>query len=63
MENELAKRIIKYKNGDFYSGHFLKGFRSGFGTMSWSNGDVYTGNWEKDLQSGQGKLVKKIKML
>ena len=61
MASRTGQGIFRYKNGDQYSGHFLKGQKSGYGTMSWRNGDIYTGYWERDMQNGQGKLTKKNK--
>lgn len=43
-----------YDNGYIYEGHFIKGQRSGLGTLLLPAGDRYEGMWENDQFHGQG---------
>lgn len=35
--------VMKYANGDYYSGDFVHGLMHGSGKMNYSNGAVYIG--------------------
>jgi len=43
--------------GDEYTGEFVKGWRTGYGTMTWAKGDEYTGWWKNDRWHGKGTFT------
>lgn len=46
----------KYKNGDFYSGEWVKGKPHGAGKMQYADGSQYEGDWVNGIPSGKGKM-------
>jgi len=53
---ENGNGIFRYQNGDIYSGNFLNGKKSGFGTMIFANKNKYIGQWQNDQPNGKGTL-------
>ena len=47
--------VIKYANGDMYSGDFSQGLMHGAGKMNYANGAVYIGEFHDDLLDGEGE--------
>lgn len=53
--NWHGKGLLRYKNGDFYSGSFEDGYRSGKGHYkSITDGWEYNGEWYDDEMEGKG---------
>mmetsp|Transcript_13200 Transcript_13200/g.24229 ORF Transcript_13200/g.24229 Transcript_13200/m.24229 type:complete len:127 (-) Transcript_13200:22-402(-) len=51
VENVLPhgkKGVIKYENGDVYTGSFIQGLREGYGKCVYINGDCFEGEWKDD---------------
>ena len=46
-----------YKQGGFYIGEWLGGFRHGYGAMVWPDGAKYEGYWSFSRASGFGKFI------
>ena len=46
-----------YNSGDVYTGSFVNGKRSGFGTYVYKNGNAYTGQWVDGKRTGRGKMT------
>ena len=40
--------------GQYYSGDWHNGLKSGYGVAQFRNGDVYEGDWRNNKMSGQG---------
>lgn len=54
-DNWHGKGLLRYKNGDFYSGSFEGGYRSGKGHYkSVTDGWEYNGEWSYDQMEGKG---------
>ena len=51
-----AERLSSRQNGDVYEGHYLDGFRTGYGVYTFATGDVYKGYWKDNLRHGEGIL-------
>ena len=51
--------IMKYSNGDVYSGEWVNDERSGKGTMIYQGGEQFSGEWKDDKidERGSGKLT------
>jgi hypothetical protein len=41
----------------YYSGGWMNGVKTGYGTMMWANGQTYVGGWNNDVEDGHGKLT------
>lgn len=50
-------KIVKYSNGDIYTGNIDSHKKNGKGCMYYQNDDIYLGTWENDLPSGFGILI------
>ena len=48
---------FRFSNVDSYSGTWLKGKKSGFGTMTYANGAIYQGNWVENKREGNGTFT------
>lgn len=48
--------LIRYANGGFYDGTWLKDKRHGEGLFVRPDGNRYEGTWAKDLKHGRGKF-------
>ena len=48
--------IMKYANGDEYSGDFLNNKKHGKGIMKYANGDEYSGDFLIDKKYGKGTM-------
>lgn len=46
--------VKRYPDGSVYSGNFLNGERSGFGTCCKPTGERYEGEWKNDFRHGKG---------
>ena len=51
------KPTIKYEDGSFYVGEWVKNSenRHGRGIHIWEDNSKYTGQWANDMPNGQGK--------
>jgi hypothetical protein len=49
--------VMKYKNGDNYSGAWVSEKKCGYGDMRYSNGDNYEGHWVDDMKHGEGNMM------
>ena len=45
---------VKYRSGDVYCGHLVKGKRNGFGKYLWTNGNSFEGDWLQGTMHGKG---------
>ena len=53
---EMKEGIMKYENGEEYTGPFKNGKRDGYGIMKYNNGEQYCGDFVSDLKEGKGIL-------
>jgi len=51
--------IVKFPNGDAYSGMFKNGLFHGWGTYTYNNGDRYEGMFREDMKDGKGTFYYK----
>mmetsp|Transcript_19509 Transcript_19509/g.64693 ORF Transcript_19509/g.64693 Transcript_19509/m.64693 type:complete len:357 (-) Transcript_19509:3501-4571(-) len=49
-----GKGIMKYRNGDIYTGAWKNNMMNGEGTMVYTNGEKYHGEWINDRRNGKG---------
>ena len=49
--------VVRWPNGDTYSGDMVDGRPDGTGVMKWANGDEYSGEWRNGKRHGAGKVV------
>ncbi len=47
---------LAWKNGDLYTGDWVRDKREGTGTMKCSDGSCYIGGWKKNKKNGKGKM-------
>ena len=52
----MKEGIMKYENGEEYTGPFKDGKREGYGIMKYNNGEQYCGDFVADLKEGKGIL-------
>jgi hypothetical protein len=56
--NEYGERhgrgVMRWTNGDVYTGEFFNGNRHGTGTLQFADGSEYVGEWECNRQHGTG---------
>lgn len=43
---------MRWSNGDFYRGSFIRGVKSGRGNITYGNGDSYEGEFGENLMHG-----------
>ena len=46
--------VMRYKNGNIYTGVLRRSVKHGTGKMTWASGDVYEGEWQEGLLHGRG---------
>ena len=46
--------VMKYSNGNEYSGSWKDNYKNGKGVFTFTNGDKYSGSYEKSKTNGQG---------
>jgi len=49
-----GKGVMKFRNGDIYTGSWDNNMMNGDGTMVYSNGEKYHGTWVNDQRNGLG---------
>ena len=52
----MKEGIMKYENGEEYTGPFKDGKRDGYGIMKYNSGEQYCGDFVADLKEGKGIL-------
>lgn len=53
--------IIKYKNGDLYTGQVSNDRKNGKGCMHYNNEDIFVGLWKDDQPEGFGIFISRNK--
>jgi hypothetical protein len=55
IDDEMnGEGVMRYKNGNVYTGALKKNVKHGRGKMTWASGDSYEGEWEAGLLHGKG---------
>lgn len=55
----IGEGVIKYQNGDRYTGYIVDGLRHGKGYTAHANGDQFEGDYQHDRRNGHGVLLRR----
>ena len=58
-EINMGKGLLRFQNGDEYSGDFWGDHMHGFGKMKYANGDFYYGEFQEAMREGDGIFYRK----
>ena len=50
--------VMKYSNGNEYSGSWKDNYKNGKGVFTFTNGDKYSGSYENSVANGQGIYIR-----
>jgi hypothetical protein len=54
LNGKMVEGILKYANGEEYTGPFKNEKRDGYGIMKYNTGEQYCGDFLADLKEGKG---------